>query len=1381
MTLSLTHEFVSSRPQSNNSSLVSKNEWNAEHVLTVNTQTILGRTASGTGPATDLTAAQALTIISPLTTRGDLMYRDGSATTRLPLGTSGYHLSSDGTDATWAGFLQVGEDAVTRSWLSKVQESFSAKDFGAVGDGSTDDTEALNTALASAGDLNCSLYIPSGIYLISASLFMPDNVRVYGDGPFQSIIKAADNSNMSTMLNASTEDYWEIVDLQFDGNAAENPTGGSAIFCSSSHHYLIERVRVKDCSGRGIDIAGPDTDEDFGMPAILSNVVVDRTGHHGIVFAGAHDAYFENVMVIDAGLETHNTYSGFVIEHNGRFVNCHAWSRGSTTNRMKYALDLISGACQFFGCHFEGASTANAHITGGQNIFEACMFYAAFDGGTNVLVRSQSNKISGFIDTNTPLAAEKGIVLGLSGDTVNLNYIDVIMSGQEAGMIDFTYSGGYNTIFVRGYNGSGSTNIIGQPASTDSYDIQIDGVGGETTILSNNGASAADSATNTISYPMVLRHQTSGTATSGFGIGQAWHLENAAGTMTVAGQTQVFWSDATNGSEDAGWSINLIRAGTLEEVLFLDHLGDLTVTNCIVADEAYGAGWDGSEEVPTKNAVYDKIELVLTTTLPGAYQPLDSDLTSWAGVTRASGFDTFVATPSLANLGSLLTDEATGLITFMTTPSSANLRALLTDETGTGVAYFAGGDAGTPSAIVLTNASGLTSAGVAAATLVTAADTIAANDNDTTWPTTAAIIDYAQPLDGDLTSWAGVTRASGFDTWAATPSLANFGSLLTDEGTGVITALGVNVGSAGAFVVNGGALGTPSSGTLTNCTGLPSIVAANEATDTTCFLAFFTAATGELGPKTNTNMTFNSSTGVATFASTVLTTTDINGGTVDGATIGGASAAAGTFTTLTVNTSILPGTDGAVDLGSTTAAFNNLHLDTGATINVENGNWVATHTSGILTVGTGDLRVTTAGTNTASVVTVGGSQTLTSKTLTSPTIGTSPTAAGATWTNLGTVTTADINGGTIDGTAIGGSSASTGAFTTLSATGNVTFDGGSFVFNEAGANLDWRMEGDTNVNLFFLDASADAIGVGTNAPDRRLHVEVDDATTNATTYPLRLTHTTSGTPAANIGVGMEFEVETSANNNEIGGYISAVAYDATAAAEHFKLQFGVMSGGAAASTVLEVSRDGLLLTPQNEAFFTMTAPSTDDFFMGVDTGAAEFGSNTTTTIDGYTNSINWLHASTAGAVHFPAVGTTGSAANAFLNNGASPANQLLRSTSSARYKADIEPMDPAIAANIVAELRPIYYRSLAEADEDKTFYGLTAEAVAAIDPRLVAWGYRDEDMEQYTDKRGRVHKRVKPGAVKVPDGVAYDRLVVPLLLEVQSLKARIVQLETGEK
>lgn len=60
------------------------------------------------------------------------------------------------------------------------------------------------------------------------------------------------------------------------------------------------------------------------------------------------------------------------------------------------------------------------------------------------------------------------------------------------------------------------------------------------------------------------------------------------------------------------------------------------------------------------------------------------------------------------------------------------------------------------------------------------------------------------------------TDGSGVLTWAA-PSVAN----LTGLGTGVATALAVNVGSAGAFVTFNGAGGTPSSLTLTNATGLP--------------------------------------------------------------------------------------------------------------------------------------------------------------------------------------------------------------------------------------------------------------------------------------------------------------------------------------------------------------------------------------------------------------------------------------------------------------------------------------------------------------------------------------------------------------------------------
>jgi hypothetical protein len=77
----------------------------------------------------------------------------------------------------------------------------------------------------------------------------------------------------------------------------------------------------------------------------------------------------------------------------------------------------------------------------------------------------------------------------------------------------------------------------------------------------------------------------------------------------------------------------------------------------------------------------------------------------------------------------------------------------------------------------------------------------------------------------------GVPYFSGASTWASSAALtanalmigggAGFGPSTITTGTGVVTALGVNTSSVGAFVVNGGVLGTPSSGTLTNATGLP--------------------------------------------------------------------------------------------------------------------------------------------------------------------------------------------------------------------------------------------------------------------------------------------------------------------------------------------------------------------------------------------------------------------------------------------------------------------------------------------------------------------------------------------------------------------------------
>lgn len=190
-------------------------------------------------------------------------------------------------------------------------------------------------------------------------------------------------------------------------------------------------------------------------------------------------------------------------------------------------------------------------------------------------------------------------------------------------------------------------------------------------------------------------------------------------------------------------------------------------------------------------------------------QAYDADLASWAGVTRAAGFDTFVATPSSANLKSLVTDETgSGSLVFATSP------ALVTPDigaaTGTSLVLSSGTGLQVGSSIPFSDAAGvLTLQNVDAldatseATIEAAIDTLANLTsiqgvaftfgsyastllNNTSEATFKAAVNLeigvdVQAYDADLASWAGVTRAAGFDTFVATPSSANLKALITDE------------------------------------------------------------------------------------------------------------------------------------------------------------------------------------------------------------------------------------------------------------------------------------------------------------------------------------------------------------------------------------------------------------------------------------------------------------------------------------------------------------------------------------------------------------------------------------------------------------------------
>jgi hypothetical protein len=85
-------------------------------------------------------------------------------------------------------------------------------------------------------------------------------------------------------------------------------------------------------------------------------------------------------------------------------------------------------------------------------------------------------------------------------------------------------------------------------------------------------------------------------------------------------------------------------------------------------------------------------------------------------------------------------------------------------------------------------------------------------------------------------------------------------------------------------------------------------------------------------------------------------------------------------------------------------------------------------------------------------------------------------------TNLDTIDGIFKDDGT--GTSVG---LQVGSGKTLKVTGTCNLDT-AVVINDSGADKDFRVEGDTDANLIFADASTDRVGVGTNTPSQKLDV-----------------------------------------------------------------------------------------------------------------------------------------------------------------------------------------------------------------------------------------------------------------------------------------------------
>jgi len=392
---------------------------------------------------------------------------------------------SDGFSSTDIGIQRAEAGGIARQIASVVQETvMSVKDFGALGDNSTDDTAALNAALAAAKLVGGRLVFPSGIYLhtgLSATELRFVKLEGVARGSFGSagangvrLVCTAAAANHIDLINPHGV---RIADLQMETHPTVTPTAGAAIRLygtnGSAAYVSIENVRIekhfngilndglsnsdiRDCLlVRGIGTSG--------INLVGSAKRVDQVRYKGIII---------NSEVVGGSLTQH----GFVFGNDVHTVwieDCSAlqarWGyyvTGAIPAEFLYFEHAEAEACNSHG--FVIDKTKHLRIEGG---------YSSINGGHGYLFSGSFASTARMFAPDARGNAQHGILLDGSGG------VEII--APRIGMNSNGTPGAFHGIAVGG--GVGNFSVIGGKIGGD---INLQGTGAQGYgIFVNGGAS----------------------------------------------------------------------------------------------------------------------------------------------------------------------------------------------------------------------------------------------------------------------------------------------------------------------------------------------------------------------------------------------------------------------------------------------------------------------------------------------------------------------------------------------------------------------------------------------------------------------------------------------------------------------------------------------------------------------------------------------------------------------------------------------------------------------------------------------------------------------------------------------------------------------------
>jgi hypothetical protein len=241
------------------------------------------------------------------------------------------------TGSSSIGFIQSGTGAVARTLQAKNRDTVNAKDFGAVGDGVADDTEAILAAIATGKNvkLNAGTFLTSSIVITT-----PNGINLTGEGRYLTVLKLKNGLNDHVISIATGATNCTISSLTIDQNRANN-TGGHGIRIGGVDGLRIKDVKIMECAGYGIGMqVGTNTDvliDDFEL------VGINADGMDIKDFNLANEQItLSNGLIDDFGF-TSTTAAGFDIRGPAIVSNIHVVCRNNLNTGFRTRVESVQG------------------------------------------------------------------------------------------------------------------------------------------------------------------------------------------------------------------------------------------------------------------------------------------------------------------------------------------------------------------------------------------------------------------------------------------------------------------------------------------------------------------------------------------------------------------------------------------------------------------------------------------------------------------------------------------------------------------------------------------------------------------------------------------------------------------------------------------------------------------------------------------------------------------------------------------------------------------------------------------------------------------------------------------------------------------------------